>query len=90
MYTNIEDIQALVSFSLSNFIYITTFLDAATAIAAGILRGLRKSEWGAIGAIIFLFVSVPLQAMLCFYYGLGSTGLWIGITIGTAASTFFY
>jgi Na+-driven multidrug efflux pump len=60
MYTDIESIQVIVSHLLCHFGYINAFLESCTAVVSGILRGIKKSEWGAIGAVGFIIVSTPL------------------------------
>jgi Na+-driven multidrug efflux pump len=60
MYTDIDEIQIIVSTILCHFGYINAFLESCTSVASGILRGLKKSEWGAIGAVGFIIVSTPL------------------------------
>jgi hypothetical protein len=50
----------LVKHTLSNYIFLITTLEAMNAITAGALRGLRKAEWGTIGAIGFIVISTPL------------------------------
>jgi hypothetical protein len=49
-----------VSDTLRHFVTIATILEACNAIAAGTLRGIRKAEWTAIGAIGFIAVTTPL------------------------------
>jgi hypothetical protein len=60
MYTNIDLIQDEVSYTLRHFVTVSTILEGTNTICSGIFRGVRKSEWTAIGAAGFLFLAVPL------------------------------
>jgi MATE family multidrug resistance protein len=53
--------------------------------AIGALRGLGDTRsaliWNAIG---YWGVTLPVGYYLCFHYGLGALGLWLGLCLGLA------
>jgi MATE family multidrug resistance protein len=55
--------------------------DGVQIVATGILRGVgdtRTALWAHMGG--YYLVGLPLGATLCFHFGLGVIGLWLGLT----------
>lgn len=88
-YTTITDVQVITSELLKNYVYIAYFIDANNAISAGVLRGMRKSEWTAYTAVGFCIIAIPIEVILGFVCGKGINGIWTGFIIGLACSGIF-
>ena len=59
--------------------------DAVQSIAAGSLRGLEDTRVPLLFAGVgYWLIGFPLSCLLAFRTGLGATGVWIGLSIGTA------
>jgi MATE family multidrug resistance protein len=60
--------------------------DALQSIAAGSLRGLKDTRVPlAFAGISYWLIGFPLSCAFAFRTGLGATGVWVGLSIGTAA-----
>jgi MATE family multidrug resistance protein len=60
-------------------------VDGAQAVASGMLRGLHDTSWPMVFAAIgYWGVGMPLSALLAFRFGLGGSGVWIGLCAGLA------
>jgi MATE family multidrug resistance protein len=60
--------------------------DALQSIAAGSLRGLKDTRVPlAFAGISYWLIGFPLSCVFAFRTGLGATGVWVGLSIGTAA-----
>jgi len=58
-----------------------SIFDGAQIISTGALRGAgdtRTAMWAHMGG--YYLIGLPTGALLCFHYGLGVLGLWIGLT----------
>ena len=66
--------------------------DAWQALLSGVLRGCGRQRVGAyVNFVGYYIVALPVGATLAFKAGLGSLGLWIGMTCGlTTTSTINY
>ncbi len=57
--------------------------DGIQVITAGALRGIEDTKTPLISNLIaHYFIGLPLGTSLCFYFGLGLSGLWIGLASG--------
>jgi MATE family multidrug resistance protein len=57
--------------------------DGLQVIAAGALRGLGNTTWGAIwNGIGHWGVGLPLSLLLAFHYGWAVEGIWVGLAVG--------
>ncbi len=61
-------------------------VDGAQAVGAGMLRGLQDTKVPMLYALIgYWGVGMPSGIVLAFVFGLGGTGIWLGLSIGLAA-----
>ena len=59
--------------------------DGAQAIATGVLRGLGDTRTPVLANVVAHWVlGLPLGYALCFWWGWGVTGLWLGLYVGLA------
>ncbi|HLY20086.1 MAG TPA: MATE family efflux transporter [Bryobacteraceae bacterium] len=57
--------------------------DGCQVVAAGALRGTGNTRTPMLCNLVFYwFVGLPLGAILCFRYGWGAAGLWVGLCAG--------
>jgi MATE family multidrug resistance protein len=57
--------------------------DGTQAIATGVLRGIGDTRTPMLTNIIgHWFLGLPIGYALCFRFGWGVTGLWIGLSVG--------
>jgi MATE family multidrug resistance protein len=57
--------------------------DGLQVVATGVLRGAGDTRTGMIAGLVgFWLFGLPVGAALCFGYGLGVVGLWIGLSVG--------
>jgi len=57
--------------------------DGAQVVATGALRGMGDTHTAAIvNLVAYWFIGIPLGWILCFRYGWGAQGVWIGLCIG--------
>jgi len=57
--------------------------DGTQAVATGVLRGLGETRMPMIVNVIGHWVfGLPVGYALCFVFGWGVTGLWIGLSVG--------
>jgi MATE family multidrug resistance protein len=60
--------------------------DGAQVVASGMLRGLHDTLAPMLIAGVGYWVAgLPLGALLAFYFGLGGSGIWIGLVSGLTA-----
>jgi len=61
--------------------------DALQAVGLGILRGIEDVNLPTLFTLIAYWVlGIPLGSFLAFYFEMGALGIWVGLTIGLAAS----
>jgi MATE family multidrug resistance protein len=57
--------------------------DGAQVVATGALRGMGDSHTAAIvNLVAYWFIGIPAGWVLCFRYGWGAYGVWVGLCIG--------
>lgn len=57
--------------------------DGLQVVATGILRGLGDTRTGMIAGIVgYWVIGLPVGALLCFRWGIGVVGLWVGLSAG--------
>jgi MATE family multidrug resistance protein len=70
---------------------LVTLFDAFQQIMTGIIKGIGAQESASIAAIISLvFISLPMSAVLCFYFDLGLPGMWYGYGTGLVVLSILY
>jgi multidrug resistance protein, MATE family len=57
--------------------------DGAQVVVTGALRGMGDSHTAAIvNLVAYWFIGIPLGWVLCFRYGWGARGVWVGLCVG--------
>ena len=89
VFVNIADPAnaAVVGWAVTFLVFAAMFqiVDGAQAVAAGMLRGLHDTNVPMLYAAIgYWGVGLPLGALLAFQFGLGGSGIWIGLFVGLA------
>jgi len=67
------------------------FPDMIQGAMQGVIRALgiqRKASYWALAS--FYLLGIPFASLLAFKLSMGVAGLWLGITVGIAASAFIY
>lgn len=77
---------ATVAVHFLGFAALFQLADGAQVVAAGMLRGLKDTRVPMIYAGLgYWVIGAPLGFVLAFPYGLGGSGIWMGLAIGLAA-----
>ena len=64
--------------------------DSTQAIGAGLLRGIKDVKVPTIlVAIAYWVIGIPVGYLLAFPFGLGASGMWLGLTLGLTMSSLF-
>ncbi|MEM6897995.1 MAG: MATE family efflux transporter, partial [Pseudomonadota bacterium] len=62
--------------------------DASQAIALGLLRGVQDTEVPMyMAAFSYWGVGMPAAAAMGLWFGLGATGVWLGLALGLAVAS---
>ena len=73
--------------SIMTVVPLFAVLDGVSCVLQGVIRGLGDQTIGAVGNFIaYYIVGIPLGAALCFWFGFGVTGIWMGSTCGLAVA----
>jgi MATE family multidrug resistance protein len=57
--------------------------DGCQIVASGALRGAGNTRTPMLCNLVFYwFIGLPLGAVLCFHFGWGAPGLWVGLSAG--------
>lgn len=78
---------AVVSFAVTFLFFAALFqiVDGAQAVSAGMLRGLQDTNVPMLFAAIgYWGIGLPMGVLLAFQFGLGGSGIWIGLFSGLA------
>jgi MATE family multidrug resistance protein len=81
--------RAVIAFGVPLLFWAAVFqlFDGTQVVSTGALRGLgdtRTPFWANVAG--YWMLGLPVGALLCFQYGMGIPGLWIGLTIGLMAA----
>ncbi|MBA4166483.1 MAG: MATE family efflux transporter [Chitinophagaceae bacterium] len=64
--------------------------DSTQAIGAGLLRGIKDVKVPTIlVAVAYWVIGIPVGYVLAFNFGLGASGMWLGLTLGLTMSSLF-
>ena len=57
--------------------------DGFQGVCSGVMRAMGRQEYNAWAiALAFYPVGLPIGAAICFYFGVGVQGLWVGLATG--------
>lgn len=65
---------------------ITILFDGVHLVLTGIIKTLTTSEVLKLSLLFFYVVGIGSSSVLCFFFGFGLWGLWVGWLIGVGAS----